>query len=685
MPNAGRFDHLLMNALALQLDLPRAPVLLLGPARRNVPLWEAMVRSEREGRSRTLLAPVSILWGRRPDRIRRMPTDVLWGDTANPRLLRKIWICLRHPSDIRIRVGRPVDIAGFLEDRPLPDGLAAKKLRRLLQSVLYRERKLVNGPPLRDRRRIIRAILRDPELRPIVAGVARREKKPEEVVWRRARAMLDEMVSDYDERMVAFSYRAFKWLWSRLFDGLYVDLEGLARVKEVSKDHPTILVPCHKSHMDYMLLCAIFYENDMMTPHIAAGANLAFWPIGTIFRKNGAFFIRRNGSGNLLYARLLYLYLRWLIRTGYSQEFFIEGGRTRTGKLVFPKHGLLSLQVDAFLDGASKDLYVIPIAVTYEKVPEDASYQAELEGIPKAKETFWSVWRARRLLRRSHGAGYVRFGEPISLARYFDVREGKPIPTRERKARTLALAHDLTRRIAEKTGVTASALVASALLACGEKAIPESVLRRRLTVLRDHLLALGAFVSPQARDPETNLPALLRFFESNQWLTIEPSGPIDRLVLVAGDRRISIDFYKNTALHYFLPAAIAAASDGPEGASFLRGILAHEFFLDEAAQSGTFPPEDRALFAGLIGNYLEAYDLVARAVLEKGLSKFPPGPGTVRDVLAFGRDLFASGGIRRPEAVTSENVKSAYGFFHERNLLGDAAELARWRSRLPRV
>jgi glycerol-3-phosphate O-acyltransferase len=143
-------------------------------------------------------------------------------------------------------------------------------------------------------------------------------------------------------------------MWDRMFSGL--DVRGLDRVVETMKQHPIVLVPCHRSHFDYLILSYIFHENALSVPHIAAGINMAFWPLGLFFRGAGAYFIRRTFEGNPLYKAVFRKYLEYLIREGYTQEFFIEGGRSRTGKILTPKLGMLSAIVNVFVDGVRRDL-----------------------------------------------------------------------------------------------------------------------------------------------------------------------------------------------------------------------------------------------------------------------------------------------------------------------------------------
>src|SRR4029079_7973260 len=205
----------------------------------------------------------------------------------------------------------------------------------------------------------------------------------------------------------------FNKIWPRIFQGL--DYRGLERVMECVKQHPVVLVPCHRSHFDYLILTYIFHINYLSPPHIAAGINLSFWPMGPLFRGAGAFFIRRTFEDNDLYKMVFRKYLTFLIREGYTQEFFIEGGRTRTGKMLTPRLGMLSAIVNAFVGGVRRDLYLVPISIHYGRIPEEEAYRREVAGEKKEPESLGALLRARSVLTRGYGTVYVSFGDQIFI------------------------------------------------------------------------------------------------------------------------------------------------------------------------------------------------------------------------------------------------------------------------------
>src|SRR4030042_2244475 len=166
---------------------------------------------------------------------------------------------------------------------------------------------------------------------------------------------------------------------------------------------PFVIIPCHRSHIDYLLLSYIFYKNNIQMPFVAAGTNLSFFPMGYIFRKSGAFFLRRSFKGNDLYAEVFAKYIKVLLKEGLPLEFFIEGGRSRTGKMVMPKYGLLSVIIQAYQEKAVDDLAAIPVYIGYDRVVEEKAYSQELGGAEKEKEKATQMIKSGKLLRKRHG------------------------------------------------------------------------------------------------------------------------------------------------------------------------------------------------------------------------------------------------------------------------------------------
>jgi len=201
---------------------------------------------------------------------------------------------------------------------------------------------------------------------------------------------------------------------------MVIDYKGLDRIRRVSKKGPLILVPCHKSHLDYLIISWVFLNNKIPCPLIAAGKNLSFWPLGPIFRGGGAFFLRRTFKGEVLYTKIFAAYIKKILTEGFHIEFFIEGGRSRTGKLLTPKIGFLSLLIDAFIENNWDDMTFVPIYIGYDRVLEEKAYIHEMEGGKKSPENLKNVIKARKFLKKKYGKIYLNFHKPFSLKNYLE-------------------------------------------------------------------------------------------------------------------------------------------------------------------------------------------------------------------------------------------------------------------------
>jgi glycerol-3-phosphate O-acyltransferase len=378
-------------------------------------------------------------------------------------------------------------------------------------------------------------------------------------------------------------------------------------------------VPCHRSHFDYLILTYIFHLNYLSPPHIAAGNNLSFWPMGPLFRGAGAFFIRRTFEDNELYKMVFRKYLTFLIREGYTQEFFIEGGRTRTGKMLTPKLGMLSAIVNAFIQGIRRDLYLVPISIHYGRIPEEEAYRREVSGEEKEPESFGALLRARSVLKRRYGTAYVSFADPISLngllggglRERFQGGLGDP-PVEEEKRRFIQrLGFRLLREVNQAAVAGATALSATALLGAPQAAC-------RMTEFLSSVHALVALLRASGVRLTASLDRNERsdFRESLRWL--ETGGLVERLLDGKGPvlhvqpgKRFNLDFYKNNIIHFFLvPSLLTRALVAEVPFTALRAHIG--WWLD--LYRWEFPLPERDALSAEIARWLDYYREVGALV-----------------------------------------------------------------------
>ena len=542
--------------------------------------------AQRRARRPIFLVPALLVWTRRPQRLKPTVGEILFGTPDAPsRLANAIGFLLNHKRAV-LRLGGVSDLASFASERAEePDALLARKIRGALHLHLAGQVRAVVGPPLKTAARTREKVMRDRSLRRTLEREAKLKGRSLADLEGEARRDLREIASRYSPAFVELVRPLLSWLFRRLYDAIDVDEEGLSRIQRVAGEVPIVLCPSHKSYVDFLVLSWLFSERGMPPPHIAAGINLAFWPFGFIARHAGAFFIRRALKGNRVYTATLRAYVKQLLRDRFPQEFYPEGGRSRSGKLLFPKTGLFSMEVDAWLEEAAPDVLFVPVAVDYERLVEGRSYARELAGGDKEKENLGGLLQARKVLRRRYGRITVQFEEPISLrafalerlgegARSLTLDEVMPSPDAPANAfpaqaggvkRELvqALANRVAFGINRAITMTPVGLVAAALLAHLRRGLSAEEVARRIEVLREVAMESGArFSRGLARapcDPREAGPvaeAMARLIDDGLLKVEQAAG--QTIYQVVEERRPLLDYHKNAVIHRYVPSALVA-------------------------------------------------------------------------------------------------------------------------------
>jgi glycerol-3-phosphate O-acyltransferase len=456
----------------------------------------------------------------------------------------------------------------------------------------------------------------------------------------------------------------------------------------------------------------------MPTPHIAAGRNLAFWPMGPIFRKSGAFFIRRTFRGAKLYAAVFAKYVHQLIKQGVNIEFFIEGGRSRTGKLVLPKTGLVSILLDAFKNGVSRDLIFVPVFVGYDRLLEESAILKELEGVGKKQESFWELVRARKVLKKRHGRIYVQFADPISLKTL--VSKANPsledMTQPEFQAFGRNLSHRIISAINRISVVTAQALTASAILNYPKTRFSHEEIMVYVDTYLNYLLSQKVRLSENIADPYHAVENILSMYDDRKFISKQKTKRPDdtsadeEWYLVAENKRLNLEYYKNNCIHFFVPASYTALAilsyDAFQfSASALHSDyeLLQEFFKYEFAYDVDKTPafmvrktlkafiDDAILiphrslpdtynitatgfrklvcFASFLKTYFESYWVVLRI-----LKTYKKGELVKKECLkrvrSLGNQLYKEQEIERPEALSQINYENGLTFFNFKGIRG---------------
>lgn len=363
------------------------------------------------------LVPVSVFLGRAPDKnhgLFKILFSERWGITGR---LRKFFSILAHGNHTLIRLSRPIVVDQNLGSPEDDSQALAHKLSRVLRLHFNRVKTAVVGQDLSHRRTIAKNILSRPVVQTEIQAYAQRKKISPDKAHREAEKIIREIAADYSYSSIRLMHKVFRWFWTKVYDG--VKLNFYAEFRNLTTEKEIIYTPCHRSHIDYLILSYSLYEKGLVPPHIAAGINLNLPVIGRILRGSGAFFIRRSFN-SALYSTIFSEYLSSLIAHGVSIEYFIEGTRSRTGRLLHPKAGMLAMTVRSYINERGKPLVFLPASLNYEKLMEGASYKSELGGESKKKESIGGLFKTLKLLKDEYGRLTVNFGEAIELDKILD-------------------------------------------------------------------------------------------------------------------------------------------------------------------------------------------------------------------------------------------------------------------------
>ncbi|HKD55247.1 MAG TPA: glycerol-3-phosphate 1-O-acyltransferase PlsB, partial [Steroidobacteraceae bacterium] len=507
-----------------------------------------------------LLVPVAVYWGRAPQKEGSWLRLLLVEDWALTSRARKFLQVLFNGRDTLIELDEPVSLRAAL-GAELGTAVRGRRVARTLRALYARQRAARIGPDLSHRRTLVNRVLRTRAVRAAVALEMRDKHLPRHKALQRARSYAWEIAANYSHAFVRFMEHALAWLWTRLYDG--VVFGHAATLAAVAEGNEIIYVPCHRSHMDYLLLGYAIYVHGYAVPHTAAGVNLNMPLVGRLLRKGGAFFIRRSFGGNRLYTVVFMKYLAAIMARGHPVEYFIEGGRSRTGRLLQPKTGMLMMTVRSFLADPLRPVVFVPVYFGYERLVEGRTYIGELSGRAKQKESVWGLLGQWRVLRQRFGKVYVNLGEPIALADLLDAHERGWRQGRfedETRAPWLnaavdELAERIMRNINSAAAATPVNLLAVTLLAMPRQALPLGDLVRQLELYR-------ALLSDFPYSDRVTVTALggeqmVAYGESLRLVTRERHALGD-IVRMSVENAVLATYFRNNVLHLFaLPSLIA--------------------------------------------------------------------------------------------------------------------------------
>jgi glycerol-3-phosphate O-acyltransferase len=674
------------------------------------------------------VVPQVFVWTNFPNTRGTEPFDFLLGPREWPSPARTAAQLLHNFKHVELKLGEPIDLSKFLEDPGVAsDAVRLRRLTYMVLGRLERERRAVTGPAEKAPERVRQELLRNPRLRAVIDDLSD-ERHDRHTLVRRAHEMLKELQATPDRSTIKLLELLFNRVFTRIYAGIEYEKSDIERLRAAAREGSLILLPSHKSHVDYLILSYIFNEQNLPLPVIAAGDNLNFFPVGAVFRRGGAFFIRRSFRGDRLYGAVVDAYVRRLIRDGYPIELFLEGGRSRTGKLVAPKFGLLNMVVDAALAVPERPSFFVPVSIGYERVIEASAYERELQGAEKAKEDTAGFLKSSEVLRHRYGRINMQVGQVLSLdelKRELGLENGQGMSPAKRRGLVTRLGNRVMDEINRVTSITPGALTALVLLSHKQRGLPHRELIQRAERLLSVASRNGARSSPALTNQagrvraESLREAVQMFVDADLVEVHHPDDPVGKAhdpgetasYVVVPARRLLLDVSKNIIVHFFVERALVASAllaapqnseqtlwvrdrvqalsrlfkfefrfradrpfekifDETLAAMLKDGELVHESgaLLIGPGRDGWSGLDWLLLYAAVLRNFLEGYWVAARA-----LSELVKAPLAEKDLLkrgiALGNRAFLAGEIERSEAVSKSILANAFQAFVDHGFL----------------
>jgi glycerol-3-phosphate O-acyltransferase len=525
----------------------------------------------RDPASDVQLIPVTVLWSRSPGSQDSLVKALLADAWASVGPLRQLLIILVHGRQTRVSFTETISLRRLIGDET-DAPMAAREADRFLRSHFRRLRESAIGPDLSHRRNLIDTMIASEALQEAMGEEARRLGVSATAAEERARRFAWEIASDFSYPVVRALELLLGRLWNHLFDEVVVH-----HGKELAKAAPgkgLVYLPNHRSHIDYLLLSYFVNAQGLAPPHIAAGANLNFPLVGPLLRRGGGFFLRRSFKGEPLYAAVFREYLHTMLAKGFPIAYFIEGGRSRSGRTLSPKSGLLGMTLESFMRDHPRPLLLVPVYFSYEKLLEGRTLVAELEGQPKRRESLGELVGVARQLRHDYGSVHVNFGEPLSLGPYLDGEAPgwHALQGDERqdaaKLVTVPLARAMAQRINSAVVINPINLFAMAIVGTPRYALDERALAQQIewlqTIGSRCRYSEGTVLT--AHEPAAVIAEALRL-----GFATRVAHPLGDVVTVPDAQIATLNYLRNNVLHaYALPALVASLVAGTREATMGR-------------------------------------------------------------------------------------------------------------------
>ncbi len=489
-----------------------------------------------------------------------------------------------------------------------------------------------------------------------------------------------------------------------------VDTDGLERLREFGRRHALVFLPSHRSYADPLVLAQALDAHEFPRNHVVSGGNMSFWPIGPLGKRAGLVFIRRSFGDDHVYKFAVREYFGYLVAKRFNLEWYMEGGRSRTGKLRPPRYGLLRYLADALGDARADDVYLVPVSITYEQLEEVGAMAAEQAGARKQAEGLRWLAGYARAQRRNVGSARVRFGEAISLRDALDLAGPGP-------AQLEKVAFTICDGINRITPVTASSLVTFALLGVRDRALTLDQVTHVTAPLLSYFHRRGIAGPLSGLASPSGIKQALDALVRAEVVSCYGDGTEPVWSIRPGRHHVAA-FYRNGAVHHLVNRAIVelAIIGLPESASEaglveaaeedalrLRDLLKFEFFFADKAQFREQLADELDLLDGewrehvdtveaatevlrgagmlvahrALRSFFDAQLVVARRLAAREPRRAIEREEFINECLGVGRQMLLQGELHGPESVSAELYGAAMKLAANRDLIDPGRETVR--------
>ncbi|MCC7077269.1 MAG: glycerol-3-phosphate 1-O-acyltransferase [Acidimicrobiia bacterium] len=675
-----------------------------------------------------VLAPLRVAWlpaERNGERSARLADLLTFRNPRDPGSLWQRWLTLKGDSDRwRVIAAEPARASELMQRWREKVGANAGHLAGFPQFVarqatlaLERAERQVIGGRYKVPRLVREEITERLAFRTGIARLATELGRAGPDVLAEAEADLREIAAGHSPYLIDVSADLGRLVFSKAYDReIEYDRDKLVRIGRLGQQHPLVFLPSHRTYIDTLVLRQVMHECGLPPNHVASGINLSFFPLGPVLRQGGMFFIRRSFKDDEVYKFVLREYIAYLLEKRFSLEWYIEGGRSRSGKLLPARYGLLSYVAEAWREGRVEDVLLVPVSISYDQIQDVSAYTAEAHGAAKKPESVEFAVKYLRDLRERFGAISMGFGDPVSLRDALGPPELLAVSEDGPTLDLQKVAFQVMVGINDATPITPTSLVTLALLATGGRAmsVPEI-----LVALDDFLNYISRHDLPataEGIDTPRGVVATLDALMHHDVVECFSEGA-EAVYRIGPDQHLTAAYYRNTIIHFFVRGAIAELAllataehvdevKDPlaelwDAATALRDLLKFEFYFTRreqfvdllAREIGMHCPDWEEVVAGgdpsriravvrefrplmsptVLRSFLEAYLLVADELASAAPGRSIDESELLASCLSLGTQYLLQRRIRNTESNSRVLFENALRLARNRDLLDPGA------------